>query len=882
MKRRPWLVASLVVAVLPLAIVHPAVFGDRVLIPFDHRVFPPESLAVPDAELEELRASANFDITEKTLVNAPEIRLARSEIARGRFPGWDPYARGGAPLFANVISGLGHLPNLPHLLMEPERAFAITAWLNAATAGLLMLGLLRELGAGWQASLFGAVAFAWSGTMAARIHLYPHYGALLWLPGMLWAIERVRRRGGAGPVAALALCTLLTWTAGYPPAALSSTLVAGAWLAAGAVGARGRIAGVLGLGAAGFAIGLGLAAYVLVPMAAFFLEVGREADAPLVALRRAHALDFAGWLNFVLEAPFSTPSLNREGGVPHGTAPLLWLLHSRAGEAGVEPWLKFTEHRVYLGALPLLALPFALLWRPRRVGAAALLGTLALLVAAAGGGAFDALCAALPPMRYLQPMEVMPPVACLLAVAAALGFARLFESGDSGDSGESRGSGGSGAAAARRTLAVAAAAIAVAMLGAAAALAAAAEADVAAAFFDLLRTRWGAAYEAAGDARVRAMFEPVLPMAAQQLGASLLHGGAFFAAAALCAAAAGRRPRLAAAAAIAVTTAELVLCALPLNRCHAPTPPGATAVHAFLRGQRDRLAEAGGFTMARVAAPRADDGKSVPEVPLALPPNTLLAERIRDLNAYTFLDGRSHLPFRRLYESSSPSLMARGLWLNALPDDERLAHPLLDLFGVRYLLCHVGPDREPPRHAGALALPPLRGARGELRVYERAQPCPRAFVVPRATVCADDAAILDAMVAPDFAPRERALLTRADWLVLEGFKAGDGQGGGDVRFALDEASHVVVEVRGSGGGLLLLADTYFRGWSVSVNGAPAPCVRADLCLRAVPVPPGDAVVDFRYAPPGLLPGVGLSLLTALAASWLLALLHRARARRAVA
>ncbi|MBP8973645.1 MAG: YfhO family protein [Anaerolineae bacterium] len=45
---------------------------------------------------------------------------------------------------------------------------------------------------------------------------------------------------------------------------------------------------------------------------------------------------------------------------------------------------------------------------------------------------------------------------------------------------------------------------------------------------------------------------------------------------------------------------------------------------------------------------------------------------------------------------------------------------------------------------------------------------------------------------------------------------------------------------------LVFAETWYPGWSATVNGAPAPLLRANLAFQAVAVPAGDSEIVFRY------------------------------------
>jgi uncharacterized membrane protein YfhO len=59
---------------------------------------------------------------------------------------------------------------------------------------------------------------------------------------------------------------------------------------------------------------------------------------------------------------------------------------------------------------------------------------------------------------------------------------------------------------------------------------------------------------------------------------------------------------------------------------------------------------------------------------------------------------------------------------------------------------------------------------------------------------------------------------------------------------------------------LVLADSYYPGWSAEVDGAKVDVVRADYALRAVPLRPGTHRVTFRYRPASF--GIGLALTVA--------------------
>lgn len=88
---------------------------------------------------------------------------------------------------------------------------------------------------------------------------------------------------------------------------------------------------------------------------------------------------------------------------------------------------------------------------------------------------------------------------------------------------------------------------------------------------------------------------------------------------------------------------------------------------------------------------------------------------------------------------------------------------------------------------------------------------------------------------------------------------------GTARVASERADRVRVEVDSAREAWLVLAEGHARGWRATVDGAPAPLVRANVVLRAVPVPAGRHHVDFVYRPSPILLGLALSGTTLAAA-----------------
>jgi Bacterial membrane protein YfhO len=59
---------------------------------------------------------------------------------------------------------------------------------------------------------------------------------------------------------------------------------------------------------------------------------------------------------------------------------------------------------------------------------------------------------------------------------------------------------------------------------------------------------------------------------------------------------------------------------------------------------------------------------------------------------------------------------------------------------------------------------------------------------------------------------------------------------------------VVIHTRATGPRLLVLSDTYYPGWTATMDGSDTPILPANFAFRAVSIPAGTHAVEFRYRP----------------------------------
>jgi hypothetical protein len=184
---------------------------------------------------------------------------------------------------------------------------------------------------------------------------------------------------------------------------------------------------------------------------------------------------------------------------------------------------------------------------------------------------------------------------------------------------------------------------------------------------------------------------------------------------------------------------------------------------------------------------------------------------------------------------------------------------LLDLFDVQWVVL-------PAANAARAGFVP-RAELGGLALAENPQRRPRAFVSTRWRFASDD----DALAAL-FNPTREGGLELAGSGAPSAASAGAGSGTPcTIRSPRPEA--VDLSCRAPAAGYAVLLDSFAAGWSASVDGTPAPILRADVVARAVPIPAGTHTIRFRYRTPGLRAGALVSLLSLLV--WL-ALLLRTR------
>jgi hypothetical protein len=201
-----------------------------------------------------------------------------------------------------------------------------------------------------------------------------------------------------------------------------------------------------------------------------------------------------------------------------------------------------------------------------------------------------------------------------------------------------------------------------------------------------------------------------------------------------------------------------------------------------------------------------------------------------------------------------------GAWAD--PGFEHL-RPTADLLGVKYLL--LGFPQPGLEHLGQ---------RHRLLLYRNPQALPRAWVVGAADAAVDQRQEMIEAIAPSFSRRERALLDAPPPIPL----ATPGEIPSKITFEEPRPETLRLRTRTAAPGMLVVSEVYDPDWQATMDGEKVRVYRANHLVRAVYLPPGEHIVEFRYDNLAYQMGFRISLF--MAALWtVLALRVWSRGRR---
>ena len=134
------------------------------------------------------------------------------------------------------------------------------------------------------------------------------------------------------------------------------------------------------------------------------------------------------------------------------------------------------------------------------------------------------------------------------------------------------------------------------------------------------------------------------------------------------------------------------------------------------------------------------------------------------------------------------------------------------------------------------------------RIYVLNDALPRAYLVSNMKIL-EEKAVLNTYYAASFDPLKEVLLSEpVEFQPTKNFT-------GQVKEVTYSPNHVTVQTKQTGNGFLILNDTWFPGWTVTVDGQEEKILKANHYYRAVQLGPGEHTLEFDYFPEGFKGGL---------------------------
>jgi hypothetical protein len=195
------------------------------------------------------------------------------------------------------------------------------------------------------------------------------------------------------------------------------------------------------------------------------------------------------------------------------------------------------------------------------------------------------------------------------------------------------------------------------------------------------------------------------------------------------------------------------------------------------------------------------------------------------------------------YDPAIPALV-ETVWERGRPTGQSA----LRLLGAEYAVLPVADPRAPKNDRPGLepVFDPLPGA----RLYRIPGTLPRVFLAAHAEVLSDDAA-LERLYQPE------TVAGASVWLAPAGGARPLAQPpgrAGDCALERYQNDRITAVCTARQPATAVFVEQWSRGWSATVDGRPAPLLRANLIMRAVAVEPGTHRIDLQFRTPGLTAG----------------------------
>ena len=891
----PWMAILAVAALLLFESWSPS----RLFVPLTPDDFPAWKAGQGEEQLNG-HPHPNWCMSDLVHLLVPGLETTRRALDRGELPRWDASQGLGVPHIEEVHYSVFYPPAWIPLFFGLS-GLVLLAWLHLVIAGGGMLLYLRALGRSDGAALFGALAFALSAWITARLHSFPVVGAAVWLPWILYGLERATWKGAIVTGLAVALSLL----AGFPQVTIWLLTLAGflelvrllacqpqdksalasqpqdksalasqpqdkAVLASqsqdkAAMASQSQDKAALASQSQDKAV---LASQSQDKAALASQSQDKAALASRSLWRRLLRPATAVLLGLLLGAPQVVPTLDYMAGESARgeqdvaqiggmglEAPLLAHLiapdyYSSAAIPGFQPLglgkidqaltppaTNRAEVSLGIGALGLALALLAMIFGRSWIERFYTLCVLLLLLVLLWPAALRSAATVLPPFRFGNPKRVLLLTTFALSVLAAGGVDLLLARG--------------------RLILRACCGLGVALAGAALYLLvsippAGTLAEVEA---------WAASlvHQFGVSATVEQVFS-LVPASSFQQAAETARSSSLVALVVSLLFLTGsvmllfraspakestpRGSRFLASLLCLLLSCELASSALPMLRSApaATVTDGSGRIGGLLEPELVRRIEA-----VHPAGPVPLRLIRSGDEPSDLRPNFPGLFGLQDAQAYTPMIPRR---YAELLNAVSPGSFLSGSALGGFSDPARLSLPAVDMLGIDVVLTrHAGPAPAGFRETAGV---------GPIRVLQNLEALPRVWYVPAVEQISDSKARLARLASPAFAPRELAIVEQ-ELEPLPGVAGAEPRRA--VRIVHYQPGRLELELDAGATGFLLVSENWHPGWRAEINHESVATVRTNHALIGIPLRTDQAVnITLRFRPGSHLAGWGLGLL----------------------
>lgn len=315
-----------------------------------------------------------------------------------------------------------------------------------------------------------------------------------------------------------------------------------------------------------------------------------------------------------------------------------------------------------------------------------------------------------------------------------------------------------------------------------------------------------------------------------------------------------------------LTMAPVILFTLALRiRSWRPERRAAAALGLFLLFHLAELPRLYPVFPDSLFAPRIEEFGRLPEarepyrvtgLGYTLPANQSALYELEDPRGYTSMTNMRYFKTYPLW------CVAQPVWFNRVDDATR---PFLSFLNVRFVVSGRG---------GAVPAGWKEFTRGpNCAIFENPKALPRAFAPERVIFAPDEESTLEAMKGcGDF--------SKVAWIAQSGSERGEHDNGRATVETRREGSDLEMAIEAQSPAWIVVSQTAWKGWSAEEDGREIPLRFANNAFLAFPVEAGRHRVRLAYKPASFRYGVGLFLLTGVAA--VVAAGWRRRASRAAA